>query len=160
MKNLILVRHGKSSYENFTTDKNRQISETGIERTLKVALNAKNFIDKFATVWTSVATRASETAAIFAKIIPISSDMISIKDALYTFDGGALKKVFTTIPNEIETIIIFGHNPAFTDFINENTNLKIDNLPTSGLVSIEFDTENWDKLPKGKVVKTLFAKDL
>lgn len=160
MKNIILVRHGKSSYENFTTDKNREISETGIERTVKVALDSKDFIDKNTSFWSSSAKRASATAAIFAEIIPIPFEAIHFSDKLYTFDEEALKKVINSIPNEIEKIVVFGHNPAFTDFINDNTNLRTDNLPTSGLVSIEFETDNWEKLPKGKVIKTLFAKDL
>ena len=160
MKNLILVRHGKSGYENFTTDKNRQISETGIERTVKVALDSKDFIDKTYAFWSSSAERAAATAAIFSEIIPIEKDLIYFTDDLYTFDIKALQNIIHSIPNEIDKIVVFGHNPAFTDFINDNTNLNIDNVPTSGLVSIEFETDKWKKLPKGTVIKTLFAKDL
>lgn len=160
MKNLILVRHGKSGYENFTTDKNRKISETGIERTIKVALDSKDFLDNDTVFWSSSATRAASTAAIFAEIIPFTIQSICFKDDLYTFNSADLKTCIHTIPDQINKIVLFGHNPAFTDFLNEFTNLQIDNLPTSGLVSIVFETETWSRLPQGKVVKTLFAKDL
>lgn len=160
MKNLILVRHAKSSYENFSTDKNRKITDIGRDRSVKVAFESKKLIDKSTVIWSSTATRAAQTAAVFSEIISIDSTAIHFTDALYTFDCTALKKVIHCIPNEIDKIIIFGHNPAFTDFINDTTDLSIDDLPTSGLVFIEFETDNWNELPKGKVTKTLFGKDL
>lgn len=160
MKNLILVRHGKSSYENVTDDKSREISAIGIERTIKVALDSKNYIHKNATFWSSSASRAAATALIYAEIYSIALNSIHFKDELYTFDEAVLQKIISEIPNEINSIIIFGHNPAFTNFINNNTNLNIDNLPTSGMVVIEFESNNWMNLPKGKVIKTVFAKDL
>lgn len=160
MKNLILVRHGKSGYDNFTTDKNREISEIGIERTTKVALNSSTLITDSTVFWTSSATRAASTAAIFADALAISKNLLLVKDELYTFNVDGLKSAIQSIPDHIDKIMLFGHNPAFTNFINDCTNLKIDNLPTSGLVSIEFETQSWRHLPKGLVVKTLFAKDL
>ena len=44
--------------------------------------------------------------------------------------------------------------------VNENTINTIDEIPTSGLVAIEFETKSWKNLPKGTVIKTLFAKEL
>ena len=160
MKNLILIRHSKSSYDDFSSDKNRKCSEIGIARSIKVATAAKNYIKTDAYILSSTATRAAQTATIFSEIIPFLFDDIHFKDALYTFDSVALALEIKALSNQINTAVIFGHNPAFTDFINNNTNLRLDNLPTSGFVSIEFDTNNWNNLPKGNVVKTLFAKDL
>ena len=160
MKNLVLIRHSKSSYDNFTSDKNRKCSEIGIERSVKVAKAAKNYIDNKAYFMCSTAARASETAIIFSEVVPFLFDDIHFKNELYTFDSKALTTEINAISNQINTAVIFGHNPAFTDFINDNTNLRLDNLPTSGFVFIEFDTDNWSNLPKGNVTKTIFAKDL
>ena len=160
MKNLILVRHGKSSYENFTTDKNREISKTGIERTIKIALKSSSFVTSDFVFWSSSAKRAANTASIFAANLPFTKPTIVYKDNLYTFNSADLKSCIRTISDTINKMILFGHNPALTDFLNECTNLQIDNLPTSGLISIEFDTETWTNLPKGNILKTLFAKDL
>ena len=160
MKKLILVRHGKSGYEGFSSDKERNLSEIGIERTVRVALDANDFIDESFVFYSSSATRAFSTAAIFSEILKFPKEKINVIDDLYTFNTDNLEQFVTEISNELNSIVIFGHNPAFTDFINQNSNLKIDNLPTSGLVLIEFESENWKNLPKGKVIKTLFPKDL
>ena len=160
MKNLLLIRHSKSSYENFTSDKNRKCSEIGIERSVKVAKAAKNYIDNKAYFMCSTAIRAAETAIIFSEVVPFLFDDIRFKNELYTFDSEALTVEINAISNQVDTAVIFGHNPAFTDFINNNTNLRLDNLPTSGFIFIEFDTDNWSNLPKGNVTKTIFAKDL
>ena len=160
MKNLILVRHGKSSYEGFSSDKNRKISEIGTDRTVRVALDAKEFVNDSCVFWCSAAVRAQETAAIFSEIIPFPKSCLQVVEALYTFDVSNLISIIKSAPNHIETLIVFGHNPAFTEFVNDYTNLKLSNLPTSGLVSIAFETDNWNPLKKGIVVKTLFPKDL
>ena len=160
MKNLILIRHAKALYDGFATDKERELAVTGIQRSIKVAVQSKDILDESFAFWSSTAERAMGTALVFSELFDIPFDTFHFTDALYTFDCAALKKVIQSVPNEISSLVIFGHNPAFTDFINQTTNLTLDNLPTSGLVSMEFETDNWSELPIGKVVKTLFAKDL
>ena len=160
MIKLILVRHGKSGYEGYSSDKERNLSEIGIERTVRVALDANDFIDESFVFYSSSSTRAFSTAAIFSEILKFPKEKIIVFDDLYTFNTDDLQRFVSEISNEINSIVIFGHNPAFTDFINQNSNLNIDNLPTSVLVLIEFESENWKNLHKGKVIKTLFPKDL
>ena len=54
------------------------------------------------------------------------------------------------------SVMIFGHNPTFTSFANQFLDEKIDWLPTSGVVSISFDTHMWVNLPMAKI-KTGFV---
>ena len=58
--------------------------------------------------------------------------------------------------------IIVGHNPGLTNIINKLTNLKLDNLPTSGIVIIVFDVDNWKNInyKSGLVEWIKFPKDL
>ena len=39
-----------------------------------------------------------------------------------------------------EHVMIFGHNPGLTDAANMLTGAAIDNVPTAGLVDVEFRT--------------------
>jgi len=57
-------------------------------------------------------------------------------------------------------LIVFGHNAAMTNFVNKFGNVFIDNLPTSGFVSLQFDTDDWEKIKKGKTKKIIVPKDL
>ena len=62
--------------------------------------------------------------------------------------------------NEFDSVILFGHNGAITNFVNKFGNIFIENVPTSGFVSLKFDSDNWQFIDRGRTIKTLFPKDL
>jgi phosphohistidine phosphatase len=111
-------------------------------------------------MWSSTAARASETALIFAQNISYPIESIVYKDDLYTFDDRQLEKVIKSCDNSFESVILFGHNEAITNFVNKFGDVFIENVPTSGFVSLQFDSESWDTIHKGKTHKTIFPKDL
>ena len=160
MKNLILIRHGKAEYENYSSDKERKLTQEGIRRSLKVAKESIGYLNSDFEWYSSTGSRAAQTAIVFSKILNKNSDKIKFLDELYTFNVSDLISIIKSLPNNYNKIIIFGHNSALTDFVNENTINAIYEIPTSGLVSMEFESNNWKKLNKGKVIKTLFAKEL
>ncbi len=51
--------------------------------------------------------------------------------------------------NSIDYLMVFGHNYAITDFVNKYGSIFIDNVPTAGVVSINFDIDNWSEIFKG-----------
>ncbi|MEY2869533.1 MAG: hypothetical protein RIR01_2030, partial [Bacteroidota bacterium] len=59
-----------------------------------------------------------------------------------------------------DSVILFGHNAAITNFVNKFGDVFIDNVPTSGFVSLQFDTDSWDSISKGKTKKIIMPKDL
>ena len=42
--------------------------------------------------------------------------------------------------------MVFGHNYAFTNLVNQLGNKYIENVPTSGMVKIDFEIEHWKDL--------------
>ncbi len=60
----------------------------------------------------------------------------------------------------MHTIAMFGHNPGFTDFANYLTDADIYNIPTSGVVVISFDVDDWAEIShhSGKVLLFDFPK--
>lgn len=160
MKNLILVRHAKSSWEVPMGDKDRGLTCQGVKDAHLVATEAKNSIPKTYIIWSSYAKRASDTALIFAQNISYPIESIIYKDDLYTFDEKKLEKVIKSCNNNFDSVILFGHNAAITDFVNKFGDVSIENVPTSGFVSFKFDTDDWKKIKKGKIKKIIFPKDL
>lgn len=160
MKNIILIRHGKAEYENYSSDKTRKLTEEGTQRSLKVAKASIDYLNTDFEWFSSTGRRAAQTAIIFSEILNKNLDKITFLDELYTFNVFDLTSFIKLLANDYDKIIIFGHNGALTDFVNENTINPIYDIPTSGLVSIEFDSNSWKNLRKGKVIKTLFAKEL
>ena len=160
MKNLILVRHAKSSWEDPIHDKNRGLTSEGIKDAHLVAIHAKDFTPKNYVILASSAKRATNTALIFAQNLVYPIESIVYKDDLYTFDEKKLEEIIKSCSNLYENIIVFGHNGAITNFVNKFGDDYIDNIPTSGFVSLKFDTDDWKKIKKGKIEKIIFPKNL
>ncbi len=160
MKNLILIRHSKSSWDEPVSDKNRGLTESGKNDSVLVALDSCKLINDKFTLLSSNATRAFETATIFAANYSVPFNEIIVKEDLYTFDEYQLEKVIKSLNNDLENVILFGHNAAITNFVNKFGDIFIENVPTSGLVWIKFDCEEWKLLKKGKIQKVIFPRDL
>jgi phosphohistidine phosphatase len=125
-----------------------------------VSTNIINHLPKTFLLWSSSAKRAAETALIFAQNISFPIESIHFKDELYTFDELKLEKVVKSCPNSYDNLILFGHNEAVTNFVNKFGNIFIDNVSTSGFVSLAFETNDWNNLENGKTLKVIFPKDL
>jgi len=160
MKNLILVRHAKSLRDLPLRDIDRPLAPRGIKDAQLVATNCKPFLPHTYIIWSSIAKRASETALIFAQNISYPIESIIYKEELYTFAENQLENVIKSCSNAFENVILFGHNAAITNFVNKFGDVFIENVPTSGFVVLQFDTDSWEKIKKGKTIKTIFPKDL
>ena len=160
MKNLIIIRHAKSDSETRLADIDRPINQRGIEDAKLVATNFLNFVPENFLIHCSTAKRTKETAIIFANTIlyPVSS--IIYDDNLYTFDENSLEKVVKSYNNDEDNVILLGHNDAITNFVNKFGDIYIDNVPTAGLIWLQFQTDYWNELQKGKIKKIIFPRNL
>ena len=144
MKTLYIVRHAKSSWDYpGLSDDERPLIKKGIKRTNKIAdfLQAKNIkVDLFLS---SYAVRAHETAKIIAETLGYPADKISTTKHLYHGSTDHIYNELHALPDDIENVMIFGHNPTFTSFANHFLSKKIDWLPTTGVVAISFKTDKW-----------------
>ncbi len=154
------MRHAKSSWEAPLSDKDRPLDARGIQDAHLVSMHCHEYLPKVFTVWSSTATRAAETALIFAQNVAYPIENINFRDELYTFDDRDLEHIVRSLGAQYDNVILFGHNEAITNFVNKFGDIYIDNVPTSGFVSIKFDTENWGELNAGRTQATLFPKQL
>ena len=160
MKQLILVRHAKSSWDAPLHDFERPLTGRGIQDAHLVSSHVSNQMPKTFLVWSSSAKRAAETALIFAQNLSFPIESIVFKDDLYTFDERKLEQIIKSCPNEYNHLIVFGHNEAITNFVNKFGNVMIDNVATSGFVDILFDSLNWNEIQRGTTQKVIFPSDL
>src|SRR5690606_11544867 len=104
--------------------------------------------------------RALTTAKIFKEKLNIPDEHFEVKEELYTFNAGQLTKVIETCDDEVDTLMVFGHNPAMTSVANRLGDQDFDNVPTTGLYMIELETNSWKGLKNGKTLLYLFPKHL
>lgn len=160
MKNLILVRHAKSSWEFNLNDHERPLNKRGFSDADLVSKHL--IVDKLNPdiILSSDTVRTKTTASIFLNNLSLKSREIELDHNLYDFTGSKLLEVIKNTSDSINNLMIFGHNHAITAFVNTYGDVFIDNVPTCGVVSIEFNIDKWEDLNKGKTIKTLFPKDL
>lgn len=160
MKTLLIIRHAKSSWDLPVIDKRRSLIKKGEESIAKVAKIAAEFLPTEFIIWSSPATRAFETAKIFCKTLSLDEKMIVKNNNLYTFSLTDFENEIKKCDDFIENLIVFGHNEAINDFVNKFGNKLIQNVPTSGLVLIKFDQNNWASIENGTTIQTIFPKEI
>jgi len=160
MKNLIIIRHAKSSWDAPLHDIDRPLEQRGIKDAHLVATKSLDLIPPKFQIFSSPAKRASETAMIFAQNFSYPVENITYKHELYTFDAHQLEQIVKSFHNNYDNVILFGHNEAITNFVNKFGDVYIDNVSTSGLVSLQFKTDDWQNIQNGKTLKVIFPKDL
>jgi phosphohistidine phosphatase len=148
MKTLYLVRHAKSSWEEpGISDIARPLVEKGIKKTELVIQYFQKHHLVVDLMVTSPAVRALETAKLFAKGIGYPESKITIENRIYeTYYDKILDVIYGT-SNEINSLMIFGHNPTITHLANLFLHPGVDFLPTTGVACISFKTEKWEDIP-------------
>ena len=159
-KKLILIRHAKSSWEFNLPDEERPLINKGITDAKLVANYLKEKISNCDAIFASPAKRALSTCNVFSSILNLRNDKIEIVDDLYDFEGEKVINFIKSLNNEYKNVMIFGHNHAFTSISNIFGNKFIDNVPTAGVVVINFDTNDWKKINKGQTELLIFPKQL
>ncbi|MEM9867778.1 MAG: histidine phosphatase family protein [Bacteroidota bacterium] len=160
MKQIILMRHGKSSWEYDVSDKDRPLKERGISDAYLVA---RKFVTQKIVpdaIFSSPANRALHTGIIFLRNMGYDLSVLKIQEELYDFSGNQVSKFIKGLDNKLGTAMIFGHNYALTTLANTWGDTYIENVPTSGLVHIQFHSDEWSKIDKGRTKQTIFPKYL
>jgi phosphohistidine phosphatase len=148
-KQLIIVRHGKSSwkYENIE-DFDRHLKEKGIHDVFTMAKRLDKQHLKPDLMITSPAIRAFHTANIMARTLDYPLDRIQIQKAFYPGRADDIIQIINKADDNLDSIMIFGHNPAFTNVANYFLQEDIEKLPTSGIAKVRLETNSWKNIDK------------
>jgi len=151
MKELLVIRHAKSSWANaFQGDFERPLNDRGhrdapamAERMMKRGVGIQCFAS-------STANRALTTAVYFAEAYGKNKKDILLFPELYHAPEEIFYQVITKLPDNSNTVALFSHNPGITDFINSLTNTSIDNMPTCGIFAIKTEIKEWRSFRDGE----------
>lgn len=147
MKELIVVRHAKSSWDHDgLADHERPLLEKGKKRTRKIISYLQEQGVKPEFILTSSALRARETALYIAMGLGLDKGLVKVDPALYHADADQLMEQFDDLSDNFNSVMLVGHNPALTNFVNFFLVPPIDWLPTSGVVALQFETDRWDEI--------------
>lgn len=147
MKQLLLVRHGKSDWGNqHISDFERPLNPRGLRNAPEMARRIldKDQVPEF--IISSPALRAITTARHFTQVWNKPTEQISQEERIYEANVKTLLNIVNKIDNKYQRVAIFGHNPGFTDFANYLSDADIYNIPTCGTVCIEFPFDDWQQV--------------
>ncbi len=151
MKILYLVRHAKSSWDHSgLSDSDRPLMTKGIDRSHRIIgfLKERGVLPDL--MISSPAIRAFETAKLFAGGLGYLVPNVIIDQKIYDGYYDRILDVIYSIKNDIDSLMIFGHNPTITNLANLFLHPGIDDMPTSTVVAIEFDTVKWEEIANAK----------
>jgi phosphohistidine phosphatase len=115
-------------------------------------LEKKVRIDQFLA---SPAKRARKTAETFAKEYNAKDKVVFFQE-LYLASASAFSDVIRKTDKEYDTIAIFSHNPGITEFANMLADVRIDNIPTSGIFAVKVDIKSWKDFDEAEKVFWFF----
>lgn len=159
MKTLIIVRHAKAEVlPALKTDFERKLTDSGkadAEKMADILLKQTSCPDLFIS---SPAKRAWSTAKRFAAAFKIKEAHINANPKIYEATADTLIEIVQQIDDKHQSAILFGHNPGLSQLAYYFSGNGAIELPTCGVVIIEFDLNNWQDVEYKKGKLTFFNR--
>ena len=142
MKTLILQRHAKAEKDS-DEDRLRPLSPIGISDAAAQGETIRQLEIFPELILHSSAQRARQTAEIMAAKLELSEGYTVEDAALYECDSSEFIAIVRNLPEDCDTVLIVGHNPAVETAADALGTAGIDHLRPSEAVILQFDTEDW-----------------
>lgn len=144
MKTLYLIRHAKSSWEDLDlSDPERPLNERGQRDAPRMGKRLKEKEVTPDLMLSSPAVRALITCQVIAGVLGYPEENIQTDKRLYHADEDDLLAVLRELNDNLDMVLIFGHNPGLTVFANSLLNEHILNVPTCGIVCGQLKIKSW-----------------
>ena len=139
MKNLYLLRHAKSSWDDFALkDFDRPLSTRGIQDADLMGNFFKSKRKGLDLVVSSPSKRTKETLDHFFNK---TTQNIIFDETIYHSSEQNIYSVLKYVEEDIKSLMIVGHNPSMHEFSESFSGQFIEKFSTCGLASFEFDDE-------------------
>lgn len=144
MRRLLLIRHAKSSSKhNELDDHECPLNRRGERDVISMARHLADKDEHFDVIYSSTAVRALDFAQTISELTHVSL----VPDlSFYTFNGSELLEVLQNLPGDAYCVAVVAHNPAIAQTVNHLTGESLAKIPTSGIVALDCDVEDWSQL--------------
>lgn len=143
-KVLYCIRHAKSSWDNAAlADIDRPLNHRGLRDAPRMAAFFREEGVQPDWLITSPAKRAFSTALFFKEELAIPDERFRVEDAIYEAIEEDIHDIVRQLPDDANTVLLFGHNPTFTYFANRFSEELIGNVPTCGVLKITSTVRHW-----------------
>mgnify|MGYP001814342175 FL=1 len=145
MKTLTIMRHAKSSWKDTSLrDHERPLNKRGHRDAPEMGRRLMKHGVRPSLIVSSPAVRAWSTAKAVAKEIGYPYEFLEKDPDLYHASVERILDVIVSQDERCNNLMLFGHNPGFTDFANFLVPGLTNNLPTAGIVSVAIHQDDWN----------------
>ena len=150
MKELFIIRHAKSSWEDASlADYDRPLNKRGLHDAPMMAQVLKEKRFELNLIISSTANRAKSTAQFIAHGIGLVHDQVEYKSEIYGASFRTMMNIINLVNDRYNRIALVGHNPTFTYLAERLGGESIGNLPTCGIVGLRFNFDSWKLVSEG-----------
>lgn len=147
MKTIYIARHAKSSWRNTQIiDVDRPLKSSGIIALQKVSERLNDSKPNLDAIYTSPAVRAAHTALIHARYLNFPENRIEIRNSIYNQGKEGVFDLIKSFDNNLNSIMICGHDPTLTEFVNDFLRIPLEKMQTSSVMKIQFHTDVWNQI--------------
>lgn len=157
MKRLLLCRHAKSSWKDITLeDIDRPLNKRGKRDAPEMGRRLAAGGIKPDMIISSPARRACKTARQLAKLTGFGKKNIILLREVYAASANELLAIVREFDDAASVVFVVGHNPETTVLANMLGDLDIDNVPTCGVVALDFAVDSWQQIGENKGTLVFF----
>ena len=151
MKRLILVRHATAVDKGPEgSDFHRRLKKRGKREARVMADQVKALIALPDQMLSSPADRALETAGIFAEHFGLPAERVTLREELYGgLDAEEFLHIIQRFDDKASSVMIFGHDPSFTEFAGFMIPAFTDSIPKAGVLVMDIDRPRWKGVRQG-----------
>ena len=150
VKRLLICRHAKSSWQDASlSDFERPLNKRGERDAPEMGRRLARRGIRPDLILTSPAARALGTAVHYADQLGCPPERLQQNPLQYAATVPLLLKVLQAVDPRVFTLMLVGHNPESTELANALGGLSIANIPTSGIVALEFVLGTWENVAAG-----------
>ncbi len=144
-RELVLIRHTKTNLAELgQRDFDRALRKDRTDDAENMANHLKELGLQPDLILCSPALRTKQTAEFFCEKLKYDFNKIVFDMRLYESSAEDYLEVVRETHKEIEKLIVIGHNPSITLFANHFLKKEIDIVPTTGVVWLEFENDDWE----------------
>jgi phosphohistidine phosphatase len=147
MKELILIRHGKSSWKGDLPDHERPLAPRGERDAPEMGRRLVRTGSVPERIVTSDAERARATAVALAGAAGLPVEAVVEEPRLYHAGADEIPVLARALDDGFDRVALVGHNPALQMAAERLCGLHAEKLPTAAVVRIHFAIDRWADLP-------------
>lgn len=146
MKELILIRHGKSSWKGGLPDHERPLAPRGERDAPEMGRRLARTGSVPERIVTSDAERARATAVALAGAAGLPVEAVVEEPRLYHAGADEIPVLARGLDDGFDRVAMVGHNPTLQMAAERLCGLNAEKLPTAAVVRIHFAIDRWADL--------------